>query len=245
MEQLNIPYEDVFFETENNLTLHGWWLPAQSPKGSVLFVHGNAGNISAHVPGVYWLPQSHYSVFIFDYRGYGKSEGEPSLPNALQDINHAIDFLLREKIKTGEKMIVMGHSIGAALTISAIANSPNRDSIKGVISASSFSDYHVIAREFLDSWWLTWSFQWPLSFTMNNEYSPLKFIAKIAPLPLLIFHGNADKEIPLHHAKRLFNKAKSPKEWALVEGGHNDIFNSDENRKILISFMNNLDQQKN
>ena len=96
--KIGLAFEDVYFPTNDNLKLHGWFLPAQGEvKGTVLFLHGNAENISTHIGSVYWLPARGFNVFLPDYRGYGKSEGAPSLAGSMADIESALAYVLQHK----------------------------------------------------------------------------------------------------------------------------------------------------
>ena len=96
--EIGLAYEDVYFSSTDGTKLHGWFLPAQGKaKGTVLFLHGNAENISTHILSVYWLPAQQYNVFLLDYRGYGLSEGVPDLKGAQEDINIAMNYLLHRK----------------------------------------------------------------------------------------------------------------------------------------------------
>ena len=173
-DKVGMAYEDVYFGSEDGVKLHGWWLPAKGKaKGTVLFFHGNAENISTHIASVHWLPAQQYNVFLPDYRGYGLSQGSPTLAGAQDDINSAMKYLLQRADIDSERIVLLAQSLGGALSIYNVAHSPYRAKIKALITESAFSDYRGIVREKLDSFWLTWPLQWPLCFTIDNDYSPL------------------------------------------------------------------------
>jgi len=181
--KFDIEYENVYFNSLDNLRLHGWWFPAQNkPKALVLFLHGNAQNIRTHASAVHWLTQHQFEVFIFDYRGDGRSEGSPELSKIITDIYQAYDYA-KERIGKDQKLFVIGHSLGASMGIFSIANRPN--GIDGAIFLSPFSDYRKIAQHALAGSSLTWAFKRPLSFTINNDFRPLDYVQKLPQIPLL------------------------------------------------------------
>lgn len=239
-DKIGLVYEDVEFRSADGLKLHGWWLPAKGQaKGTVVFFHGNAENISTHIANVYWLPDQNYNVFLPDYRGYGKSEGEPTLAGVQDDLNSAMKYLLQRKDIDTERIVILAQSLGGALAIYNVAHSPYRAKIKALITESTFSDYRRITQEKLASFWLTWPLQWPLSFTIDNDYSPLVVVNKISPIPLLIIHGDKDNVVPYTHGQILFEAAAQPKEMWVVEGGaHIDAFRKKVYQDKLLDYLN-------
>ena len=224
-ERLHAAYEEVRIQSGDGTRLAGWYLPAKGAvRGSVLFFHGNGENMSTHYGAVYWLPDEGYNLLIFDYRGYGQSEGHPSRPGIREDGIAALNYL-RNRPDTGKTPIVLyGQSLGSAVAVSTALNS-DRDGIGAVILESAFTSYRKIAREKLGSFWLTWPLQWPLSFLVSDRDSPIDGIARLSPLPVLIVHGDADIIVPVHHAVDLYRAAKEPKKLWIVPGGrHIDAF---------------------
>jgi hypothetical protein len=225
-DKLGLNYEDVYFESGDGVHLHGWFLPAQAPaQGTIFFLHGNAENISTHIGAVYWLPNQHFNVFIFDYRGYGFSEGAPSLPGAIADVESAFKWLLARKDIDPKRIVVFGQSLGGSLATYFTATTPHRSSIRALVIESAFSSYRDIAREKLASFWLTWPLQYPLSWTVEDDASPIRVIGKVSPIPLLVIHGDADSIVPIVHGRRLYDAAGEPKEfWTVAGGNHIDAF---------------------
>ncbi len=239
-DALGVRYEDIVVGTPDGLRLHGWKLFAEGePKASLLFFHGNAENISTHFTNVYWLTKHGYEVYLFDYRGYGKSGGEAELDPIVDDMQLLIGHVSKV-IPVNKKFVVMGQSLGASLSIYAVAHSDHRDRIAALVSVSAFSDYHDIAQDALAKSWLFWLFQWPLSKTINNAYSPVKAVDRIAPVPVYILHSEADEIIPFYHAQRLFEAAAEPKHLIRLEGGHNATFNVDGNREALMRVLDEV-----
>ena len=241
-DQIGLQYRDQYFTSSDGTRLHGWWLPAEGKaQGTVLLLHGNAENISTHIGSVYWLPAQHYNVFLFDYRGYGLSAGEPSLDGAMMDVKSALRWLLARKDLDPGRIIVFGQSLGGALGVYALASTGMSHKIRALILDSTFSDYHRIARDKLSSFWLTWPFQYPLSWLISDRYSPVRQIARISPTPVLIVHSQADMIIPVDHARRLFAAAKQPKElWIVPDGAHISAFNQPEMRKKLLRYLDGV-----
>ncbi len=220
-QRLHLAYRDVDFVSGDGTPLHGWLLPAKGPspaKGTVVFMHGNAENISTHIASVFWLPARGFNVFLFDYRGFGHSGGKPDLKGVTEDAAAAI----REaRVLPGvdpDRLVVFGQSIGGAIAVYAVATGA-REGVRLVVAESTFPSYRRIAREKLGGAWLTWAFQWPLSWLIPERYSAGPVVARIAPIPLLVIHGDADTIVPLHHGLALFEAAAEPKRMWVVPGG--------------------------
>jgi len=239
-EVIGMQYEDVFVDTKDGLKLHGWKLFSESDTlGTLIFFHGNAENISTHFANVYWLVPLGYDVYLFDYRGYGRSQGEAELDPIIDDMQLQIGYVV-DQLPVNEKLIIMGQSLGASLAIYAVAHSPYRDSIDALISVSAFSDYHDIAQDALAKSWLFWLFQWPLSKTISNTYSPLKVVDQVSPIPVYFLHSSEDEIIDYYHAERLYQAAREPKSLVTLEGGHNVTFNMNSNREKLVNTLDEI-----
>ncbi len=238
---VQLDYTDLALHTADGLILHGWKLMARGEhKGSIVFLHGNGENISTHFGNLYWLMYSGYDGYIFDYRGYGKSEGVAELDGVIRDAAAMIDHVIRQT-PDDKKVIVIGHSLGGALAIHAVANSPDKDRIATLVTIEAFSDYRAVTRDVLATSWLTWALQWPASLTINNDYAPLDFVAGVSPVPLLILHSRRDRLVPFYHAERLYQAALSPKRLAEIDSDHNHIFNHEKNRRLLLDYLNALE----
>jgi len=235
---LQIRSEDVYFDS-GGLRLHGWWLHAQDkPKGIVVFAHGNAENISTHIGSVYWLPAQGYDVFLFDYRGYGQSQGTPTLPGLQQDYASALKYVFNRPDTDTRNVFVFGQSLGAAIVLVGTATSPYKSHLRAVIAEGAFTGYRNIAQEKLASSWVTWLFQWPLSLTINDDYRPIDSIAQISPTPLLLIHSETDEVIPFHNAQELFAAAREPKTfWVIKDMPHIHTFNDPKNQKKLVEYL--------
>lgn len=236
---IDLVYEDVHVTTSDGVQLHGWFLPAHgSAKATILFLHGNAENISTHIGSVYWLPQEGFNVFLPDYRGYGRSEGRASLPGLQEDVDSWVRYLITRSDLDRDRLIVFGQSLGGAVAAHYVAESRHRRHIRGLVVDSAFASYRDIVREKLASFWPTWPLAWPLSRTVQDTYSPIRSIAQVSPIPLLIMHGEQDTIIPAEHARRLYHAARSPKAlWLIPGAGHIQTFRSKEQRERFVAFL--------
>jgi uncharacterized protein len=237
-EVAQFPYEDVYFRTDDGIKLHAWFFPAEDSSGTVLFLHGNAENISSHVSSVLWMVRSGLNVLAFDYRGYGLSEGEPSLEGVHQDAQAALKVLLSMQQIDRERIIVFGQSIGGAIAVHLVATTSFKDCIRALVIDSAFASYRGIAREKMNQFALTWPFQYPLSWLFNDSFSPARRIEDVSPVPVLIIHGSLDEVVPVHHGERLFQAASEPKKfWALPGVGHIQAVLMPSVRMRLLEYM--------
>lgn len=234
-----LAYEDVWLTAADGTRLHGWFLPARgAARGTVLFLHGNAENISTHIASVDWLPARGYHVLLIDYRGFGASHGTPSVEGALLDVDAAVRWLLARRDVDRRRIAVFGQSLGASLAIDYVARSEHRPHIRVVIADSAFASYRDIAREKLAAFWLTRPLQAPLSWTVGDRHSPIHSVARLAPIPVLFIHGERDRIIPPHHSRRLYQAAAEPKALWIVPGGrHIDAPQRPEIRARILEYL--------
>ena len=135
-------------------------------------------------------------------------------------------------------MIVFGQSLGGSLAITALAASPLRHQVRALVIEGAFTSYRALAREKLADFWLTWPLQAPLALTIDDSYRPIDVIGELAPLPLLIVHGEADRVVPPDHAVALYEAARPPKTLWLVPGaGHIAAFTTSANRAELVAYL--------
>lgn len=241
-KHLGLAYEDVYFNASDGTRLHAWWLPAQGQAlGTILFLHGNAENISTHIMAVRWLPAKQLNVFLLDYRGYGASEGAPTLAGVQDDVDSALRTLISKPGVDSDRLIVFGQSLGGAIAIHNVAHSSYRRHIRALVVESAFAGYRQIAREKLADFWLTWPFQWPLSWTVSDDYSPADSVDRISPIPFLIIQGDQDPIVPAHHGQRLFELAGEPKQlWMVHGGGHIQAFQSQRYRDRFVVYLTEI-----
>ena len=207
----NLDFEDVWFRSSDGVQLNGWLAEAKNPRAIVLFAEGNAGNLTSR----WWvlkLFRDHLntSVMIFDYRGYGKSEGTPSEVGILLDARAARRFLA-EKTGVAEKDIVLvGESLGGGVMVDLAA----KDGARGLVLENTFSSLPDVAASHIQ--------HVPFRWLMSTRLDSLSKIRNYSG-PLLQTHGDADRVVPFALAQRLFDAANEPKQFVRVPGGgHND-----------------------
>jgi len=208
-QRSGLPYEDVSFKSRDGTLLTGWFVPAVGKaKGTVLHVHGNAGNVSAHWSFVEWLPQRGFNVLTFDYRGFGLSHGKPTPQGLLEDTLSALDYVRSRPDVNAERLLVFAQSLGGNNVIAAVG-SGNRAGIQAMVVEATFYSYSAIANDKLPG----------SGILLSNKFSAARFIAALAPIPLLLLHGTADRVIPFQHSQKLLEKAQPPKELILIPHG--------------------------
>jgi fermentation-respiration switch protein FrsA (DUF1100 family) len=236
--ELGIKYRDIEIHTADGIKLSAWWLDAQAEvKGTVLFLHGNAQNISTHIGSVYWLPEQGYQVLMLDYRGYGKSEGLPTLPAVFLDIEASFDWLLASSELGEAPVFVLAQSLGASMGGYVMAMHPKyREHLDAVVLDSGFSRYGDIATEVASRHWLTWLFQYPAAWFMPSQYDLIDHINEISPTPLLIVHGREDAVVPFTQGEAIYKRALKPKAMLSYDGVHIGAFKDLGNRKLLLNY---------
>lgn len=234
--------DDIYFKTPDGFTLHGWLLKTTgTPYGTVLFLHGNAENITTHVNNVSWLVREGFDVFIFDYRGYGKSEGSPTIEGVHIDAEAALNRLVTLPGKTRDNIIIFGQSIGGAIAVYTTANTQHKKNIKALVIDSAFSSYRKIVKEKAGEFIVTWPFRHILAVLVSDYYSPVKWIKKIDPVPVLIMHGKTDPVVPVQHGIDIFKNTAGVRDlWITEPGGHITSLYDKKIRERLVDYLKKL-----
>ncbi|AMZ72454.1 MULTISPECIES: alpha/beta hydrolase [Pseudomonas] len=240
-ERARLEYRDVTLTTADGLKLHGWWLPVKpgvAVKGTVLHLHGNGGNLAWHLGGSWWLPEQGYQVLMVDYRGYGLSEGEPSLPAIYQDIDAAFQWLDQAPEVQGKPLVLLGQSLGGALAVHYLVEHPQRQrQLKALVLDGVPASYRDVGRFALSTSWLTWPFQVPLSWLVPDGDSAISSVAQLNGVPKLIYHSLDDPIVPLSNGIRLYQAAPPPRVLQLTRGGHVQTFADPTWRTVMLRYL--------
>jgi fermentation-respiration switch protein FrsA (DUF1100 family) len=220
----NVEYEDVFFHAEDGVRLHGWYMTAgPSARGTVLHIHGNAGNITGHYEFVHWLPSAGYNVLTFDYRGYGRSGGRITREGSICDAYAALDYLRNRPDVDRDRIVLFGQSLGGS--IGAVVAAERREQVRAVAMDSAFSRYRDIVRHHVFNSPVFTVLAWWLPFTIPRGQDALESIGRIAPVPVLIMHGRDDRVAPWRMACELYEAAAEPKElWLIEKTDHMEVW---------------------
>ncbi len=206
-----LAFENIDFTSQDGTPLHGWFVPAENAAFTVLFCHGNGGNISHRSDTISQFNKLPVNFFIFDYRGYGRSGGKISEKGLYEDAAAAWRYLTETRKIAPEKIIVAGRSLGGAIAArTAAEHSPG-----GLILESAFSSMPAIARKVMP--WL------PVSWLLNYEFPTISDLAKVK-CPVLILASPDDNIVPFVFGRELFAKAPEPKTFVELTGGHDDCY---------------------
>ena len=233
--KLGVYPERVWFPSEDGMRLNGWYFhnkAKKDPKAVIVFFHGNAQNISTHFGTLLWTLNHQYDYFIFDYRGYGWSEGTPSPKGTVLDGKAAIRWVQYKNALEGRPktpIIVFGQSLGGAIALETVITLNNEIPLRLVVADSTFHSYRAVARNLLSKNWITWPLV-PLTWLLlSDQYAPGDEIARISPTPLLVIHGKEDPVVDYSLGEKIFSLAREPKEfWSVPDGFHTDAFWKDD-----------------
>jgi len=190
---------------------------AEEPLGTVLFCHGNAGNLENHLPFVDFLPRKGYRLILFDYQGYGASTpNRPTRERTVSDVHAALDYT----ITNYGKPWIMGHSLGSSLAV-WVTGERNQD-VRGVVAVATFTSYRAVARSVLGGTLILKPIAWPLGLFVSRGNDPVDAIGRLSPTPVLLIHAKEDELVPEWMCGELYEKAGDPKDMYVVPGAdHN------------------------
>lgn len=227
----------VTIRTVKHIMRH-WLFPAIHPKATVFFLHGNAQNISAHARSVAWLAKQGVNVFLFEYPGYGTNRGlHVTLNGIMRDIRQSLRAIDSIPATRALPLAILGQSLGASLAIDVAAQSNLNWKFCAVIADSPFADYRMMARDALSHSLLLKPLSNPLSWMIDNTFSPLQHVAQVRA-PLLFIHGRNDPIVPFYHSELLFARATTHKALWAHNGGHIEFLHHAKGRHMLLAWLN-------
>ena len=233
LDALNLPRQEVWLPVSTKTgieRIHGWWVPHDRPLATMLYLHGNGGNISVEVKA-HRFYELGFSVLLIDYRGYGRSQGNfPSETTVYQDAQTALDHLVKERQISPKKIVVYGHSLGGAIAVNLASQNSQ---IAGLIVSSSFTSMQQMAAR-------DWKFRlFPIELILNQKFDSVEKVRSLK-MPTLFIHGMNDALIPVAIGQALYNAAPQPKQLLLIaNAGHNHReaeFDKPENLETVRDF---------
>ena len=216
--RMGIQAQDVTVAAADGSRLHGWFLPAAATaKGTVLHLHGNAANVSNHLPLVSWLPARGYNVLMIDYRGFGRSDGKPSLDGIVDDAAAALAYLRTRSDVDATRLIVFGQSIGGATALRMLAR--DAEGVRLGVIDSAFASYRGIARDATAGGPLSPLAALTAGVLPGADKDPIAALKSIR-LPLIFVHGARDSIIAAVNSERLHAAASNSQYWSVPEAMH-------------------------
>jgi fermentation-respiration switch protein FrsA (DUF1100 family) len=210
--QRGLAYEDIIFKTQDKVKINGWFIPGDKKAPYFLFCHGNAGNISHRIDNLVLLNRIGLSVFIFDYRGYGKSTGKISEEGFYLDAEAAYQYTAKKASENNNPIIIFGRSLGTVAAVHIAA----ANKCSGVILESAFTSLEDMA-----------AYHYPIPFLprlLKGRFNNISVIKRLHQ-PTLFIHGDQDTIVPYKMGQALFDAMNAPKAFYTIPGaGHNDTY---------------------
>jgi fermentation-respiration switch protein FrsA (DUF1100 family) len=218
-QDIGLEFEELYIPTSDGIKIHGWFIPQNKASATLLFAHGNGGNISTRLAKIQLFHRLGLNVLIFDYRGYGLSEGRPTEQGIYKDMEAAMNVLLKRKDVNPQKIIAYGESLGGAPAIDIATRKP----VAALVLDSTFSSARDMAKRI-----------YPVvpSCLVSLKYENDKKI-KTIHIPKLIIHSQSDEVIPYALGRKLFEAAAEPKVFLDINGDHNDGFADDHTNYVF------------
>ncbi|HSB30891.1 MAG TPA: alpha/beta hydrolase [Candidatus Sulfobium mesophilum] len=208
---IGLDYQDVTLRTKDGVEISAWYIPADNARGFILFCHGNAGNISHRLDSIKIFHRLGLGVLIFDYRGYGKSKGSPDEEGTYSDAEAAWDYLVNILRVKPEKIVLFGRSLGSAVAVELAL----RRQAGAIIMESAFTSVPDLGKKFFPLL--------PVSLISRYHYESISKVERVE-MPKLFIHSPDDEIVPYEQGARLFERARDPKEYLKITGGHNEGF---------------------
>ena len=212
---IGLAFDDVRIATADGEHLHGWYVPASEARGTLLFFHGNAGNISHRLESIAIFNALGLDVLIVDYRGYGQSTGKPSEQGTYRDAQATWDYLVDERGLAPGRIVVFGRSLGGAVGAWLAARLPEEAAPAAVIIESSFTSGADMARRLYPIY--------PAGLLTRLKYPVVDYAARLRSA-VLVVHSRDDEIIPFAMGRAIHDAAPEPKSFLELRGDHNAGF---------------------
>ena len=206
---VGLDFEELRLEASDGAVIAAWFVPYPQAKATILFCHGNAGNISDRLHSIQVLHELGYSVLIFDYRGFGRSKGSPGENGTYLDADAAWEWLIKTRGEPAERVVIFGRSLGGAVAIELAGRHPPA----ALVVESTFTSLTDVGRHHYPLL--------PVRLLLRHPYESIDKVSTIA-CPKLFLHGTEDRLIPLANGRRLYEAAAPPKHFVETPGGHNN-----------------------
>lgn len=209
--EVGLQYEEVVFDTQDGLRIHGWYVPCTNARYTLLFCHGNAGNISHRLDSLSIFNALGMNCLIFDYRGYGHSQGKPTEKGTYLDAKAAYGWLVSQKTAQPKSILLFGRSLGAAVACQLATEID----CGGLVLESAFTSFADIGKHYYPVL--------PVKLFARFDYDTLAKIPRVH-CPIMIIHSPDDEIIPYSMGQKLYDAAGQPKQFLQIQGDHNEGF---------------------
>ena len=205
---VGLNYSDVELRTSDGIRVHGWFVPHPDARTTLIYCHGNAGNIGRRIGALLRWHNLGVAVLIFDYPGFGQSEGQPSEQGTYASARAAWKYLTDDRQIPADDILIFGRSLGGGVAVQLASEVD----AKGLIVESSFTSVPDIAAE--EYWWMPVQQLMTIRFETKNKL-------KLVDYPVLVLHSADDQVVPFDHGQKLFEIANEPKQFLQMRGSHN------------------------
>ena len=223
-----LPLEEARFKSADGVNLFGWYVESRESNGVLLWCHGNAGNIIHRLENLAYLYRVGLSVFIFDYRGYGRSEGRPSEEGLYQDAFAAYGYVTRTRAVRADRLVLFGRSLGAAVAGTVASQRPSA----GIILESPFPSVESVARA---------QFGVPAHWLLQSRFRLIDRLRDIH-VPVLVVHGDRDDIVPIDLGRQVYDAAREPKSFYVVQGADHNNTHVVGGKPYLLRFRSFVDE---
>jgi len=235
--------QDVWFTAGDGAKLHGWWFAVPNAVGTIVQFHGNAENLTSHFASLAWLTRERYNLFIFDYRGYGQSPGNPDAAGLYLDGMAALDTawdLHQRTSRSSNRFVVFAQSLGVIVATRAFSDFQHRDATWMLVLDSGFCSFKDLVQEKMADIWITWPFS-PLGRLSVSDRYACRSVLPSLRVPTLVIHDENDPVVDIRNSEMIFDALTQQEKhfWRISEGRHVAVFAIDQpnRRKLFLDLL--------